>query len=134
MKKEVFSYLVFGVLTTLINILSYALFTDLLGFHYTIATVLAWVLAVLFAFITNKLYVFESKSFQMKLFLKEFIFFIFFRALSLGLDLLSMVILIEWLKANDLAAKVVANVLVVLFNYAASKLFIFRKPKPGDQR
>ena len=62
LNRETVSYLVFGVLTTIVNYASYEL-CKWLGVHYTVSTVAAWVLAVAFAYITNKLYVFESKSF-----------------------------------------------------------------------
>ena len=62
LNKEVISYLVFGVLTTLTNIVSYAILSKLFGMDYKLATTIAWVISVLFAFITNKLYVFNSKE------------------------------------------------------------------------
>jgi len=127
--KEVVSYLIFGILTTLINIISYGLIAKVLEIDYKLATSIAWFLSVIFAFVTNKLYVFNSKSFQMKAVTKEFFSFIFFRLLSYFIDLLIMIIMVEWSKLDDLFAKVIANIIVVIINYFASKLFIFKAPK-----
>ena len=73
--KEIINYLIFGVLTTLISIVTYAIFTKVFHIDYLISNVLSWIIAVLFAYITNKIYVFESKS---KKNIKELISFFFF--------------------------------------------------------
>jgi putative flippase GtrA len=125
MKQEVISYLFFGVLTTLINFISYLIMTDLLGVHYAAATALAWFFAVLFAYITNKIYVFKSKG----NILKELGSFIVFRLLSLGLDLALMILLVSYLHVNDLFSKIAVNVLIVIVNYVLSKFVIFNKGK-----
>ena len=126
-KKEVISYLFFGVLTTLINILSYVILSKLFEVDYKLATTIAWVISVLFAFITNKIYVFNSKETNIVLVAKEFSSFTTFRLLSYLMDLGVMVLMVEWLKTDDLIAKIVANVFVVIFNYFASKYVIFKK-------
>nr|WP_263324805.1 GtrA family protein [Neobacillus sp. Marseille-Q6967] len=126
-KKEVVSYLVFGILTTLVNIISYVLLTRVFHIDYKLATTIAWLLSVFFAFITNKLYVFNSKSFHIKTLSKEFLSFIFFRLLSYLVDLAMMIVMVEWLKTDDFFAKVLANVVVVILNFFASKFFIFKR-------
>lgn len=126
-RKELFSYLVFGILTTLVNIFVYALLTKGLDIDYKTSTTLAWIAAVLFAYITNKIYVFDSKSFEWAIVAKEFISFLCFRLLSYLLDIGSMILLVEYLVVDDLIAKIIANVLVVIVNYIASKLFIFKQ-------
>lgn len=125
-KKEIINYIIFGVLTTLINIASYAILAKALHIDYKISTTIAWILSVLFAFITNKFYVFNSSFKDIASTLKEFISFVFFRLLSYGIDLLTMVIFIENLHINDLITKIIANIIVIIFNYVASKLFIFK--------
>ncbi|MDP4171952.1 MAG: GtrA family protein [Bacillota bacterium] len=127
--KEVVSYLVFGGLTTLVNIVTYYVCVNTFGLDYKVATTIAWVLSVAFAYITNKMFVFNSRITGTLPLLKEFFSFIFFRILSYFLDLLTMIFLIEHLHSNDLLAKIIANVFVVIFNYVASKLFIFKKRK-----
>ncbi|WP_034773123.1 GtrA family protein [Caldibacillus thermoamylovorans] len=123
------SYLIFGVLTTLVNIVTFWLFDDILEMDYKLATTIAWIVSVLFAFITNKLYVFNSKDMQIQAVLKELASFMFFRFLSYLLDLAPMIVCVELLKIDNLLAKILANVLVVIFNYFASKFVIFKKAK-----
>ena len=125
-KKEMVSYLVFGVLTTAVNIISFWLFDKWLDMDYKLATTIAWILSVLFAFVTNKLYVFNSKKIEARSVFKELRSFLFFRLLSYLLDLVTMIILVEFLKVDSLIAKIIANVFVVVFNYFASKYVIFK--------
>ncbi|MCL6570980.1 MAG: GtrA family protein [Bacillus sp. (in: Bacteria)] len=127
--KEVISYLVFGVLTTAINIGCYWFLTKIVLFDYKTATTIAWVVSVLFAFITNKLYVFNSKSFVIKIFLKELFAFFLFRSLSYVVDLGMMIVIIEWIHIDDMIAKVAANIVVILINFFASKFYIFKPEK-----
>jgi len=131
-KNELFNYLLFGVLTTIVNIASFAVFDKGLGLDYKVATTIAWVLSVIFAFVTNKLYVFYSKSIGGKSVFREFISFLFFRGLSYVLDIASMIILIDFVKIDSLLAKIAANVMVVVFNYFASKYIIF-KPSSSSE-
>jgi putative flippase GtrA len=129
LSKEIISYLLFGVLTTLVNIVSYGILTKLGDVDYKIATTVAWIISVLFAFVTNKLYVFNSKTMELKALWKEFSSFVLFRLLSYIVDIGVMIIMIEWLIINDLISKVIANFIVVILNYFASKLIIFKRAK-----
>ena len=128
-KKEAISYIIFGVLTTAINMICYAGLTKLLGMDYKLATTLAWMISVIFAFITNKLYVFNSRNKDFTAVIKEFASFIFFRLLSYFLDLLTMILCVEVLKIDDFIAKIAANILVIALNYFASKYVIFKRAK-----
>ena len=85
--KFIILYGIFGVLTTIINIVTYGVFYSVLGVSNVISNIIAWVLSVLFAFITNKLWVFESKSFDFKLFMKELGCFTVCRLITGALDL-----------------------------------------------
>lgn len=125
--RELFLYLIFGGFTTIINIVAYFILARLLMINYQISTIIAWILSVLFAFITNKLFVFESKNNSKKEDLKEMISFFSFRILSLGLDMVCMYLMVQLIRMDDLIAKIIANVLVVIANYIFSKLFIFKK-------
>lgn len=124
--NEKILYLFFGGLTTLVNIVTYRLLTSLFEFNYMTASIMAWLISVAFAFFTNKYYVFKSKSNDLASGFKEIIGFLIFRVLSLFLDLCTMYILVGILRINDIYAKIIANVLVVVANYFASKLIIFR--------
>ena len=107
---QVLSYLFFGGCTTLVNILSFWVLRLLKISVYT-SNVIAWILSVLFAFITNKLFVFESKGNA----LKEGISFFIFRLISLAFDMGIMYLLIDVFNWNDLLSKVISNVFVIIF-------------------
>ena len=121
--REILLYLVFGVLTTLINIISFYLLSDILNINWMISNVAAWIISVLFAYFTNKKYVFESKN---KNVIKEFTSFVVCRVLSLGIDMAVMKLLIDVLSINKLFSKIVSNVIVVIANYIFSKFLIFK--------
>ncbi|UQS84354.1 GtrA family protein [Bombilactobacillus thymidiniphilus] len=125
---EVISYLIFGGLTTVINL---GVFTFLYTWgHYCgvqVANLIAWVLSVLFAYITNKLYVFDSRQSSKQDALRELGSFFFFRVASYLLDVAILAIGISWLHMNSFLVKVLDNVLVVVVNYIFSKLIIFRQ-------
>ncbi len=128
--KEILWYLFFGLLTTLVNIFSFYLF-DKINFDVYVANLLAWVLSVLFAFITNKIFVFESKSLKKKVFFKEMMSFFFFRIVSLGIDMLGMFICFDIFGIRKMISKIIVNVIVIVTNYIFSKLFVF-KNKCGE--
>lgn len=127
--REMISYLIFGVLTTVVNFIFYWLFTDVLHIYYIASNVVAWIFAVIFAYITNKLYVFESKSWELKLVIKEVISFGAARLLSLLFETVFLALTVEIMGVPKLIAKIIAAVFVVIINYVASKLFIFKKKK-----
>ena len=127
--REIISYLIFGVLTTLVNFVFYWLFTDVIGIYDITAHVIAWIFAVIFAYITPKLFVFESKSWDIKLVIKEVIAFGAARLFSLLFETGFLALTVEILGIPKLIAKVIAAVFVVIINYVASKLFIFKKKK-----
>ncbi|WP_071393148.1 GtrA family protein [Bacillus tuaregi] len=129
-RREIISYLFFGFLTTAVNIVSFWLLNQYAAMDYRLATTIAWVLSVLFAFITNKLFVFNSKTLDFASIMKELTSFLFFRLLSYLLDIFTMIILVEIVLTSSLTAKIIANILVVIFNYFASKFIIF-KPSKG---
>ena len=122
--KGIINYLIFGGLTTLLSIITYALFSKVFNIDYLISNVLSWVLAVLFAYITNKLFVFESKS---KKNIKEITSFFFFRIISLVMEMVILYIIVDMLYIDDLVTKIIAQVIVIVANYVFSKVFVFNK-------
>ena len=122
--KEIINYLIFGGLTTLISIVTYALFAKVFHIDYLISNVLSWILAVLFAYITNKIFVFESKS---KKNIKEITSFFFFRIVSLIMEMIILYVFVDMLHIDDLVTKIVAQVIVIVSNYIFSKVFVFKK-------
>lgn len=125
--RETILYLVFGGLTTLINIGSYWLLTSVFAVDFMAANALAWLISVLFAFVTNKLFVFDSKSLAAALVLKEFMMFVGARLFSGALDMGIMYLFVDILRFNDMVIKVLSNILVIIVNYILSKLIIFKK-------
>jgi len=123
--RQFISYIFFGVLTTVVNILSFYLL-DKLGINTYISNLVAWIISVLFAFITNKLFVFDSKSMQKKVVFKEFLSFVVARILSLGVDMGGMFLLYGVLTIHKIISKIIVNIIVIVMNYVFSKLFIFK--------
>ena len=124
--REVLLYLFFGGCTTLVNIISFFLLRQL-SIEVYISNVIAWFVSVLFAYITNKLFVFESKGKNKKENIKELVSFFGFRVLSLIFDMGAMYLLLQVLNVNEMISKILANILVIILNYIFSKLFIFKK-------
>lgn len=125
--KEVFLYLVFGVLTTVINIIVFCISNDLLKIEYKISNIIAWIVAVIFAFITNKIFVFESKNKSKEETTREAASFLIARLFSLVVDMVIMILMIDIININSIVAKVISNVVVIVINYIFSKFIIFRK-------
>ncbi|MCC0635112.1 MULTISPECIES: GtrA family protein [unclassified Clostridioides] len=124
--KETILYLFFGAFTTLVNIVSYLFFTRVISFDFMVANALAWILAVLFAYVTNKFFVFESKKVEIKFLFKEFLSFVSFRLLSGIIEMVIMYIMVDLLFVNDLIVKIFTNIVVIVLNYLFSKMIIFK--------
>ena len=122
--EEIINYLIFGVLTTLVSILSYAFFTRLVNFDYVISNILSWILSVTFAFFTNQKYVFKTSSSNK---IKDMFKFYLSRLTSLGIELITMYILVTLLSLNDMISKIIVQFVVIVLNYVFSKLFVFKK-------
>ncbi len=128
--KEVINYLVFGGLATVVNFVSYFIFARLLGVEEVISSGLSWFCSVLFAYITNKLFVFESKTENLKTFFKEMISFFVARIVSGALcDVGTFAVMVKVLHINDIFSKIVTQIMVVIMNYFFSKLIVFKKKK-----
>lgn len=122
-------YLIFGVLTTLVNIIMFYLCSNILNIDYKISNIIAWIISVLFAFFTNKLFVFESNKKDSNTIVKEVSSFFVARIISLIIDMILIIIMIDYIKINSLIAKIISNVVVVIVNYIFSKFFIFKGDK-----
>ncbi|MDP4153832.1 MAG: GtrA family protein [Bacillota bacterium] len=132
MYKEPILYVIFGALTTAVNYFSYIIFAHLAGLSVVFSNAAAWVLSVIFAFVTNKLLVFESKSLNAGSVIKELTSFVTCRLLSGLLDTGIMVLFIDVAHYNDLYVKLFSNVLVVIINYVLSKNFIFTRKEGAE--
>ena len=124
--KQIILYLIFGVCTTVINTVCYWLLYDVLSWSNLLSTVIAWLAAVIFAFVTNKRYVFESKKSGIHEQLTEFASFFSCRILTGILDVVIMAVAVDMLKWNGLVWKLISNIIVTVLNYIASKFLIFK--------
>ena len=122
--KEIINYLFIGGCTTIVSLLTYTLFLEVFKVHYQISNIISWIFAVTFAYITNKMFVFNSKN---KNLLKEIYLFVKYRIFSLLVDILLMYLLIDVLKINELISKLFVQIIIVILNYVFSKLFVFKK-------
>ena len=129
--KEVISYLIVGVLTTVVSFVTYFALTRTFlnpdnAVKLQIANIISWIAAVAFAYITNRIFVFESKNKNIFL---EIVLFVAARLLSLAMDMGCMFIVVTLLKRSDLIGKLVSQVVVTIANYILSKLIVFRRKK-----
>lgn len=125
--KSIIMYAVFGVLTTIVNMGAYYLCFNIAHIPNVPSTIIAWVLAVAFAFITNKLWVFDSPSFDAQTLKHEIPTFFGARLATGVLDVLIMYLAVDVAHLNPTFWKLVSNILVIIINYVASKLVIFKK-------
>lgn len=124
--KELISYGFFGVLTTIVNMGVFYILDSLLGVQYLYANAIAIIISILFAYVTNKLFVFSSKTESFKETLNEFFKFIGARLLTGGIDMLTMWALVDGLTLDTNLAKLLTQFVVMVLNYVFSKLFIFK--------
>lgn len=127
--RELILYLFFGICTTLVNIFTYHTCSRLVHLNTVESTFVAWIVSVLFAYITNRIFVFCSNEKRLKGILLEFFYFIACRFLSGLIDIAVMYVSVDLMGVNDMLMKIASNVIVVVINYIASKLIIFRDNK-----
>ncbi len=132
--RETISYIIFGVLTTVVNYVVNYIFYYQVGLSTFTANIIAWVVSVIFAFFVNKMFVFESRSWALKGLFREFYTFIAARLLSLAFEEVFMVVTVDCLHVENWVSKILANVFVVIMNYFASKFIIFRKGKDNNAK
>ncbi|WP_407886463.1 GtrA family protein [Levilactobacillus sp. N40-8-2] len=127
--KSVIAYLFFGGLTTVVNLVVFFVTATLWGWNYQIATAMAWLISVLFAYVTNRVWVFHSHFTTFGALWREIFTFFSVRAVTLIMDEGIMWIGVSLLSQNEMLTKLVDQVIVVLANYFFSKWFVFRKTK-----
>ncbi|MGG7099049.1 GtrA family protein [Clostridium sardiniense] len=125
--KEQILYIVFGVLTTAINIISFFLCTRLFGIGLMASNIIAWIASVIFAFVTNKIYVFDSRNYSLKVVTKELVDFTISRGATGVLDMGLMYLFVSVIHIEDMASKIIINIIVIILNYVLSKLYVFKK-------
>ena len=126
---ELINYVVVGGLTTLVNFVVYFFCTHV-QLHYLIANVIAWVFAVVFAYIANRKYVFKSEGNNQK---AEFIQFVSLRAVTLIVESLLLFVCIQMLSMNENIAKIIVSIVTVIGNYVFCKFMIFKTKKQNNE-
>ena len=124
--KEIILYVIFGVLTTIVNLIAYYLFSNIININYLISNAIAWIISVVFAYITNKFFVFNSSYINKDVIIEEFIKFMNCRLISGLSEVVLLFLFVDLLLMNDIVAKLIIGVLVALINFIFSKVFIFK--------
>ena len=124
---DIITYLIFGVLTTVVNYMVYLPAYNLLGLSASVSNVLSWVVAVAFAYLTNKPFVFKSHDWSAKTVIPELTKFVGCRVASGAAETLILLLTVDILHWNGNLWKLLTSVLVVILNYIASKLVVFKK-------
>lgn len=127
--KDVLLYLFFGVLTTLINLVVFWLMGTKLSINIHISNSVAWVVAVLFAYVTNRTWVFKQHAHGSSAVIKEILSFAAGRLFTFGVEEAMLFLFVDLLDFNKNVIKIIAQVAVVVLNYVISKLFVFKKDK-----
>lgn len=124
---DIVSYLFFGVCTTAVNYIIYLPCYNLLGMSATVSNMIAWVVAVVFAYLTNKPFVFRSNDWSAKTVIPELTKFVGCRVGSGAAETLILFLAVDLLGWNGNIWKLLTQIMVVILNYIASKLLVFRK-------
>ena len=151
--KEIINYLFFGGCTTVVNFVSYYIPSNLLGIDEIVSNIIAWIVSVLFAYITNKLWVFESKSWSPTVLLKEIGTFVASRGVTGVIEIVTVPLLVKTtfdnlfyniiekiglsmqiLFTDGIYSKIVVSFIIVVLNYVFSKLFVFKNKKDDNKK
>ncbi len=124
--KSLILYGIFGVCTTAINVIAYYILYNIAGIGNVISAIIAWVVAVAFAFVTNKLFVFESRSWKKSNAIHEIVTFISARLVTGIIDIIIMYFTVDILSMNSTLWKLISNIIVIILNYIASNTIVFK--------
>lgn len=124
---DIVSYLFFGICTTIVNYIIYLPCYNILGLSASVSNILSWVVAVAFAYLTNKPFVFRSHDWSAKTVIPELTKFIGCRVGSGAAETVILLLTVDLLGWNGNIWKLLTQVMVVVLNYVGSKLLVFRK-------
>lgn len=137
LKSEVGSYLFFGAMTTLVNYIVFIIFSFILGYdNVLLVNTIAFIIAVIFAYITNKIYVFHSNCWKFNVLFKEILSFAFARIFSYLIEQLGLYLSVDiwhlerfkiWFVDGIMISKIFLSVIVIILNWVFSKFIIFKK-------
>ncbi len=131
--KEIINYVIFGALTTAVDWVTYYVLTRLIGLGDDFSNVLSQIASIIFAFITNKLYVFEDKDNSLTKIISQFIKFFSVRLVTLILNSTLFYVMTDILAINDFISKFVIAIVIIILNYVFSKLIVFSKKKSENK-
>ena len=132
--SDKFRYLVVGTLTTLVNLVSFRLFTKVFDWNVTFSNVLSIIIAILFAFVTNRRFVFRSTSTGAKAVGIELVKFVGGRLLTMAIEVGGVFLIHNVMHRSPMTAKLVTQVIVFILNYVISKFFVFRDSDFGKKQ
>lgn len=124
--KEINLYVIFGILTTIINLILYEM-CIFVKFDYKISNTIAFIISIIFAFVTNKIYVFRSKCNKINFLIKEILLFFISRIFTYILEIFLLILFIDLFYLNITISKLVTTIIVVVLNYILSKTSVFKK-------
>ena len=125
--EEGMNYLFWGGVAFVLSMVLFHLFANIMHLYEQIANIFSWILCVIFTYVTNKIFVFKSKTKGLKRILKEFKDFVVARILTLVMENIILFVMIDLMTINNMIAKLVGQFVVIVSNYIFSKLWIFKK-------
>lgn len=131
--NETMRYLFIGGCTTLVNLITFAVFCDVLDMNVTLGNVLSIILAILFAYVSNKIFVFSSKTEGLKDMFSELCRFVGGRLSTMAIEVGGVYLIYNMMGYPKMAAKLITQILVIIGNYFISKFFVFRN-RDGEQK
>ncbi|HIX38447.1 MAG TPA: GtrA family protein [Candidatus Blautia pullistercoris] len=131
--EELVMYIIVGVCTMIVSLASYYILANPLGIYYQTANIISWVLAVAFAYVTNKKFVFKSRYSGLSGTAKEMASFVSSRIASLLAEVISMYFFVQICQIDDNIVKLMNQVLVTVLNYIFSKFWVFRKSRKAQE-
>lgn len=124
--KEMLLYLFFGGLSFVVSVVTYGIFNQGIGLNELIANVISWIITVIFAFFTNRIWVFNAPTNGVKEFIAQIVSFFGGRVVTLVIEEVILLVFITWLDFPSMVIKIIAQVVVIVLNYVISKLVVFK--------
>ena len=131
--KEAVDYLFWGGVAFVLSMVLFYIFANIMNIYEQIANILSWIICVIFTYLTNRTFVFQSKVRGIKKIFKEFKDFVTARLLTLVMENVILFVMIDILTINNMISKLVGQFVVIVSNYFLSKLWIFKKEKSKDK-
>lgn len=127
--RELICYVFFGGLTTVVSFSGYFFLNGMLKLHYLAAQIISWIIAVAFAFVTNKRYVFDDNNSEKTAIIKQIIQFYGARLFSFAVETALLALMVDLLSCGEGVSKLIVSLVTIVLNYVTSKLFVFREKR-----